>query len=360
MNALRTPYYRLTTSLWNSGLGLPGHDRGDTVSIIDFHGVHTAAMTARALPPSSSVSADAFEVNVLGLLRHYRVISLGDAVAMLRGEAPWRSKCAVLTFDDSLKCTVDVAFSILHRLGLTATIFLSTAAVEGRPYWWLRLDYLWATATGIRARVQVPREEAPRALRLGDAGDLVRLKKVLKNCNARERDTVVEALECQAGTALSNPERQYPHATPLSWQDARALVARGFDVGSHSVNHSNLTLLPEHEVHEELTRSKSEIERQLPSRCRFFSYPYGAHTDRTAALAEKCGYEAAVSTVAPGRNKRGDGLFTLRRYSIPGAPHKLPYLLSGAAGFVGATRDRLRNAPVRGAVPAHPFGGRHG
>ena len=50
-----------------------------------------------------------FIANLKSLSRHYTVISLADAVEMLKGVRPWRSRMAVLTFDDSLDCTARIA-----------------------------------------------------------------------------------------------------------------------------------------------------------------------------------------------------------------------------------------------------------
>ena len=127
------------------------------MSIICIHGVHDAQMARMAPPPTSSVSDESFKANLSALCQRYTIISLEDAVDMLGGRTQWRPWCAVLTFDDSLKCTADIAIPILHRWGLTATIFVSTEVIETRQsYWWLRMDYAWNLAKNIRAEVELP------------------------------------------------------------------------------------------------------------------------------------------------------------------------------------------------------------
>jgi peptidoglycan/xylan/chitin deacetylase (PgdA/CDA1 family) len=339
MTGARAQYYRFTTALWNSALGLPGCDKGDTVSIVYFHGVHTPDMARVAPPPTSSMSAASFATNVQGLLRHYRVISLSDAVAMLSGRAPWRPKCVVLTFDDSLKCITDVALPILRRLGVTATIFLSTAAIDERaPYWWLRLDYACHEARRKRTHVRIVLPDTSQTFDCTNGASLMRMKSMLRKLPAENRDASVDAIESQVGSRLRDPSSQYPYATPLTWQDARDAAAYGFGIGSHTVSHPNLAVLSKQTALSELNDSKRAIEAQLSRACPHLSYPYGAYNSQVVEVARLCGYEAAVSTVSPGRNGLDANPFTLRRYPVPAASHKLPYVLSGAGAYLRQPR----------------------
>jgi len=330
MSQLKSAYYRAVASLWNSGLSLARRDRDNSVSIVYLHGVHTPEMAAVAPPPTSSVSVASFESNVRGLQRHYRVISLSDAVGMLTGRLAWRSQCAVLTFDDSLKCIADVALPTLRKLGATATLFLSTAAIETtKPYWWLRLDYVWHKSKGRRASFHLTDGGTRETFDGNDIRSLIRVKSALRKSPSDVRDRAVASIETEVGVALSQPSSQYPHASSLTWEDARKALEWGFEVGSHTVSHPNLTLLSADSVARELAESKEQIERHLSIRCRHLSYPYGAYNDSVARIAERCGYDAAVSTMSPGHNTSRSNAFALSRYGVPAAAEKLPYVMAG-------------------------------
>lgn len=338
MSKLKQTFYHLVTTAWNSRLPLPGSDRGDCVSIVCLHGVHTREMAAVCPPPSSSVSAESFESNIRAVARHHRIISLSDAVQMLSGNRPWEPRCAVLTFDDSLKCTVDVAFPILSRLGLTATVFVSTAAIEsGAAYWWLRLDHAFHRARQTRAEVTLP-GHGTRVVDRSNSSTLAHLKSALRRTPADVRDAAVASVEDQLGVRLDNLAVQYPHACTMSWHDVRQAIQRGFSIGSHTVTHPNLAILSPEQRRLELTESKREIEKQTGVPCRHFCYPYGGLTADVAAEVKTCGYEAATTTVGPGRNSPGADLFTLRRYAIPAAAAKLGYVMSGFPQVISKSR----------------------
>lgn len=335
--SFKTFSYDVLSALWHS-LPLPGADRGTSVHIICFHGVHTAAMEKIAPPPTSSISDRAFEAAVRGLSRYYRVVSLGDAVDMLRGETAWRERCAVLTFDDSLYCTAHVAFPILKKFGYPATIFVSTDQLETEgSYWWLRLDYAWHTAPLDRAVIAKSDGETVE-LRRRDIHSLRKLKSYLRAAPVSERERILCEIEEQLRVRLTNSIEQYPYARNMTWNDVRSVIASGFNVGSHTISHANLAAISEVEASRELQDSKNLIEKNTQIRCHHICYPYGAFTDRVAEIAGQVGYEAAVSTVGPGRNSKSQRLFALRRYSVPSMAAKLPYLMSGASIFFSRSK----------------------
>jgi peptidoglycan/xylan/chitin deacetylase (PgdA/CDA1 family) len=157
----------------------------------------------------------------------------------------------------------------------------------------------------------------------------------------------VDAVASQVNAVLDDVPAQYPFAQTMSWSDLRNAIARGFSVGSHTVTHSNLAILPLEEARNEIASSKKTIEQQLAVECRHFCYPYGAHNDRVAAVTADSGYEASVTTHGPGRNKPGHNLFALNRYAAPAAPRKLAFVMSGFG-------DALRQAPGKRTITNPP------
>lgn len=65
----------------------------------------------------------------------YNVISLQQAGACLRGEAPWPRKAAVITFDDGAACAYTHALPALRRYGFSASFFIVTNLIDGHNDW---------------------------------------------------------------------------------------------------------------------------------------------------------------------------------------------------------------------------------
>lgn len=73
----------------------------------------------------------------------------------------------------------------------------------------------------------------------------------------------------------------------MTWQQLKELSQAGFEMGSHSLNHSNLTTLPSIDIVRELTESKDLIELWTKSTINKFSYPYGAYTEKVMKIVKQ-------------------------------------------------------------------------
>ena len=89
--------------------------------------------------------------------------------------------------------------------------------------------------------------------------------------------------------------RRWAH---LSWDQMREMVDDGFEFGSHTESHSDLTRLAPDVVRRELASSKAALETNLDGPCRYLSYPFGRTNASVKHLAEAAGYEAAFTLAA--------------------------------------------------------------
>ena len=74
----------------------------------------------------------------------------------------------------------------------------------------------------------------------------------------------------------------------MNWEQLATLRDAGFEIGSHSVTHRNLTTLPAKIMKIELRHSKQTLKKKLnlPS-VNKFSYPYGAYTKQLICKVQK-------------------------------------------------------------------------
>ncbi len=81
----------------------------------------------------------------------------------------------------------------------------------------------------------------------------------------------------------------------LSSSEIRTLLGDGFTIGSHTVNHPDLTLLPDNLILKELIESKEFLEKTFNIPIHFLSYPFGRTEERVKSLVRQAGYRAALS-----------------------------------------------------------------
>ena len=62
----------------------------------------------------------------------------------------------------------------------------------------------------------------------------------------------------------------------MTWDQARELRRRGFDIGAHTRTHANLGEVRGDVAREEIAGARRELERQLGEPVDLFAYPYGA------------------------------------------------------------------------------------
>jgi len=147
---------------------------------------------------------------------------------------PPEEKTVAVTFDDAYRSVIERALPVLSRHGAPATIFAPTAYVGGSE----RMSW--------------------------------------------------SALSRWAGTPFE------AELGCMSWDDLRTLDAAGWEIGSHSATHPDLTALGDAELDAELVGSRAACEEALQRPCTSLAYPFGAHDRRVAERARAAGYESAV------------------------------------------------------------------
>lgn len=141
-----------------------------------------------------------------------------------------RGKTLVVTFDDGFRSVLELAAPILSRLDLPGTAFLTTSFMDGSARLsWPGIDH-W----------------------------------------------------------LAGPHEH--ELAPLSWEDARRLADRGWEIGSHTCTHPDLTRLDDAALTRELEQSRRDCARSLGEACTSLAYPYGLRDARVIGAAKQAGY----------------------------------------------------------------------
>jgi peptidoglycan/xylan/chitin deacetylase (PgdA/CDA1 family) len=119
------------------------------------------------------------------------------------------------------------------------------------------------------------------------------------------------------------------HGTWMTWADLRRMERLGMDIGSHTVNHRDLTAMPTAAALDELVRSRLRLEARLHHPVQWFAYPFGAYNGHVEALTRRAGYVLAVTT-QPGRAQDRGRPLALHRFEVQDSTG-----VAGVASFVG-------------------------
>ena len=103
----------------------------------------------------------------------------------------------------------------------------------------------------------------------------------------------------------------------IDWPDLKELVSHGNSIGSHTVDHIDLTTLNTRQQEKELRVSKEALEKNLGIKVKAFCFPYGNYNKTTLALLPETGYSLSFTTTS-GKVHYGDNEYLLRRIHIWG------------------------------------------
>jgi len=95
------------------------------------------------------------------------------------------------------------------------------------------------------------------------------------------------------------------------------MAERGFSFHSHSRRHSDLRLLDNQQLENEVHGSREDIETLLNKPVRYIAYPYGRCNDNVVNVVKNAGYKAAFS-VQPGFNRHDVDPYRIRRLDVFG------------------------------------------
>jgi len=125
-----------------------------------------------------------------------------------------------------------------------------------------------------------------------------------------------------------------PRFQHLDWSELRELMAAGWEIGSHSLNHDYLPALANDELRHDLSASRKILEDNLQTPVQHLSLPFGRGNKRVYQTAEEVGYKT-VSILGGGNFKLGNF-----QSSIPDSPSSIIivprrgiYLLDSMASF---------------------------
>jgi peptidoglycan/xylan/chitin deacetylase (PgdA/CDA1 family) len=272
------------------------------------------------------------------LARHYRVAPLSQLAACIRGDAPMQQRLAAVTIDDGYLDAYEVAFTVLRRMGLPATLFVVTGFVDKRCWIWTdKMRYLLKQVREQELNLNIDGNTLNIHLNGKDSwvAGASRINNLLKKMPDEQKEEEIRRIACLLNLEL--PDIPPEEFRPVNWDQAREMDRHGLAIESHTATHPMMTRIDAARVKQELTASRIRLEAELNRSARIFCYPNGACDDSVRKAVAEAGYACAVTTV-PGFNERNTDSFALRRIN---AITDMPHFIQATSGFE-LFKNRLR------------------
>ncbi len=290
-----------------------------------YHGVVRIPL---AVPDWCFISEQNFSRQMEYLHRNLKVVSLTQAAKDLR-ENRINEPTAVITFDDGYQNVYDVAYPILSRFGLPATVFLNTAFINtANTVWFCTLNQ--AISETIHQKLSWSGQVYDLSNTVSKARASARLQSLLKHLPHQELleklAEIREELDIHTPTEVDRDS----HFRMLGNQSIAEMSASNLiEFGAHTATHTILSRVDEARASQEIASSIEDTKRLTGKPCRLFAYPNGQPGDYNEAVIrflESSGIEAAVTT-RDGPSTMSTPPLELCRYGIGAGLAILPFIL---------------------------------
>jgi peptidoglycan/xylan/chitin deacetylase (PgdA/CDA1 family) len=266
------------------------------LAILTYHGVVEAPPP---IPDPCIVSIDDFSRQMHFLREHFDVLPLDEAVSRCRDRRVQRPIVAI-TFDDGYQHNHDMALPVLEKLGLPATIYLTTGFLDTDTTIWTGLLHHAFTVTRLKRL-----EWRGRQWELNSLPARVACLREIKAEIKSQPQASLFATVTELMQSLTDRDRiALDASSPYRMLDAASLqrLAKSdcIQLGAHTHQHFVLSRIERELQQSEIRISKQAVESLTSKPCRSFAYPNGRpedFNDDTLAILEDCGFEFAVTTV---------------------------------------------------------------
>ena len=141
----------------------------------------------------------------------------------------------------------------------------------------------------------------------------------------------------------------------LTIDQLKEMAAAGWEIGSHTETHQNVTVMTDDQLHFEIVQSRKDLEQELGVPILTFSYPFGGANSAVTDFVHFAGYIAAVGATGYTADQGKSNLFELQRVEIKGSDDAksiirfLPWL--GDPSFIPTDTPTPTSTPSRTPIP---------
>lgn len=258
------------------------------ISIFVFHSTEEDENSNRSWITSGVRFRDQLDF----IAENFRVLPVSEMLRA-RGKVGGGKPPACITFDDGYPSWSGVVLDELKCRDLSATFYVSTDSLNGRPIWHDRLScYLDALRMPV---LNVP-SLGIRNMRFEHAADrkahAAQIVHLFKYQHPAVRERMLGVLQQIVGPSAP--------AKSLEASDLRLLASQGHEIGSHTLSHPILSFCDDAQAYAEIAESREVLASMIGAPIQSFSYPNGKpgidYAPKHVEMVRKAGYASAVST----------------------------------------------------------------
>jgi peptidoglycan/xylan/chitin deacetylase (PgdA/CDA1 family) len=236
-----------------------------------------------------SLDAAQFREHLRALLGCANPIDESQLIEFIVNDKPLPKNPFMVTFDDGYVDNYNVALPILNELGVPATFFIPTQAIEQRRVGWWDLVY-WCLNHTKKNTITVRGKDYAILQPIGTIAEV--FIEMFKSMSHQSTAQLIQELAIACEVDLPSLARQSSEL--MTWDMIKQASQQGITIGSHTHSHRVLSTINPTEQDLELILSKKILEERLSQKINSIAYPVGGYehiNTETYLAAAKAGYK---------------------------------------------------------------------
>jgi peptidoglycan/xylan/chitin deacetylase (PgdA/CDA1 family) len=219
-----------------------------------------------------------------------------------------------LTFDDGYKDNIIKAVPLLQQYNVNATFFICCSIfTDHKEFWWDTIINAFASCNQITIDVSpyqnILQREQIEVNNSNRKNLCIEILDILWTINdAQLIQEIAEYIE-------DNLVGEVHKIDKLTESDIKTMYNAGFEIGAHTLTHTNLKLLSTEDRRKELIESKNKLEDITGGKVHGFAYPAGYQDHQIEKLVYESGFKYAVSTINGINHKLKP--YSIERFGVP-------------------------------------------
>jgi peptidoglycan/xylan/chitin deacetylase (PgdA/CDA1 family) len=290
------------------GMAFARRMRRKSITIVMYHGI-----VEKPLPVYNwcQLLCEEFDRQICYLSHEYQVLPLPELVERIQKGLPVDENALCVTFDDGFQSIRKLAFPILQKYKVPATVFLVTGLIGTTEIPWPEQLYC-ALSNSTRTEIDVQQSRFSLVSAEDRSSAYRRISTMLKRLPVEQKEELLQKLLRDLTSKAPNDSDAI---SMLTWQEVEYMHASGLiSFGSHTHTHPILSRCSVARQQAELLKSR-EVLREHFDRADLFAYPNGTESDfsgETKKLLIELGYTCALTAIR-GLNAHTSDLYELRR-----------------------------------------------
>jgi peptidoglycan/xylan/chitin deacetylase (PgdA/CDA1 family) len=267
------------------------------------------------------INSKTFSDQIKYLKNHYNILSLNELVQHYKKRTNIPKNSVVITMDDGYRSNWTIAYPILRKFNVPATIFITTDFVDKAKHLWVdRLEYAIEKSLSDKIVLRIADNTFEYSLqdtqsKIEACKDIKQRLKVLEEDDKEKFLIKIEKIIGREFIKVNAPSIYQP----LRWKEISKMSANGLIlIGSHTCSHAILSRCTRVKLNDEIVLSKKVLEEKTGKKCDHFCYPNGEKGDFdeiTKDCLRKAGFFSALTTIT-GMNDDSSDVFELKRLYI--------------------------------------------